>query len=284
MSNLVFKRIESLINNFTPSEKKVADYIVENYKVVSTMTIKQLAKHASTSDAAVIRFLKKMEIDSFGTLKMYLYYAKESKENESDSILQKIEKTDSSEEIYKKIATISKKTIDDTLTFLNFNALDQSIDIIKKAKRILICGIGASAVVGSDLHLKFVRINLPVSFFYDVHVQLMTAINLDEDDCVIIISTSGRSREMIEIASIANQNKTPIISVTQFGKSPLSEKSTVNLHVASTETSMRIGTMNARIAELTLIDTLFTYLCIQDSDKYLDYAGKASEVMDQFKY
>lgn len=284
MGNLILKRIEKLNDSFTPSEKKVADFIMENYERVPNMTIKQLAEEANTSNAAVIRFLKTADIPSFGTLKMHLFHDNNLAKNNSEDLLKRIEEADSSKEIFKKIANLSKKSIDDTLAFLNFSDFDKALDIISSSRKILICGVGASGAVGSDLHLKFLKINLPVVFSFDVHVQMTTAINMNEDDCIIVISTSGRSREMIEIINIANDNKTPIISITQFGKSPVANKSTVNLSIASNETSMRIGTMGARIAELTVIDTMFTCLCHRDVNNYMDYVKKTSRVMDNLKY
>lgn len=278
----VLRRIENMKNDFSPSEKKVADYILKDYKEVPSLTIKQLAGHAKTSEAAVIRFLKTINIESYGTLKMYLYNEIESHVS-SDDILSEISEQDTSEDIYRKVASMSKKTIDDTMAYLNFLDLDKSIQVITKAKRIYICGVGASAAVGNDLFLKFLRINLPVHFSMDLHVQLTSVVHSTENDCVIIVSTSGKTREMLEVANVSIANKTPTILISQFGKTPLSKICNINLFVAGSETSHRIGTMGARIAELTLIDTLFTCLTKQNFEKYNDYITETSHVMERLK-
>lgn len=278
----VLRRIESLLDSFRPSELKVANFILENYKEVPNLTIKQLAKRAETSDAAVIRFLKTINIESYGSLKMYLYNEVESNIS-TDDILSEIDEDDSSEDIYRKVAAMSKKSIDDTMAYLSFSALDLAISKIKQAKRIYICGVGASAAVGNDLFLKFLRINLPVHFSMDVHVQLTSVVHSRQDDCVIIVSTSGKTREMLEVSKVCKNNKTPTILISQFGKTPLSEICDINLFVSSSETSHRIGTMGARIAELTLIDTLFTCLTKQGYEEYTDYIKETSHVMERLK-
>lgn len=279
----VLKRIESIKSNFKPSEAKVADFILDNYTEVPKMTIKQLAIKAKTSDAAVIRFLKRIDIDSFGTLKMYLFNEIAAITNQDD-ILSDIVEKDTSEQIYRKVAAMAKKTIDDTITYLNFDSLDQSIEIIKNSRKIIICGIGASAAVAKDLYLKFLRINLPVYFSMDVHVQMTSVIHTNQEDCVIIISTSGKSREMLEIATMCQKNKSHSIAITQYNKSPLTKLVDISLFVASSETSNRIGTMSARIAELTLLDTLFTCLTKQNFEVYDRYIKHTSIIMDELKY
>lgn len=279
----VLKRIESIKNSFTPSELKVANYIKNHYTCVPKMTIRQLALEANTSDAAVIRFLKTIDIDSFGSLKMYLYNEIEALKDQDD-LLKDIVEEDTSAEIYRKVAKIAKRTIDDTITYLKFDDLDQSVEMIKHARRIIICGIGASAAVAKDLYLKFLRINLPVHFSMDVHVQMTSVIHTNHEDCVIIISTSGKSREMLEIANMCKKNGTQSIAITQYNKSPLTQIADISLYVASSETSRRIGTMSARIAELTVLDTLFTCLIKQDFDVYDTYLVNTREIMDALKY
>ena len=70
-STLLFK-IESNMDQFSPAEKKVAMYIMENAEIVPNLTTKEVSTNAGASEASVVRFCKSIGIGSFKAFKIAL--------------------------------------------------------------------------------------------------------------------------------------------------------------------------------------------------------------------
>lgn len=58
-STLLFK-IESNMDQFSPAEKKVAMYIMENAEIVPNLTTKEVSTNAGASEASVVRFVSRL--------------------------------------------------------------------------------------------------------------------------------------------------------------------------------------------------------------------------------
>src|SRR5690625_2809383 len=98
-------------------------------------------------------------------------------------------------------------------------------------------------------------------------MQLLSASQLTKNDIAIVISHSGSTKDMIDIVETLQENSVPIITITNFVKSKLSENGTVNLPTLSSETSFGSEALSSRIAQLTIIDALFTNLMIKNKKK-----------------
>lgn len=71
-STLLFK-IESNMDQFSPAEKKVAMYIMENAEIVPNLTTKEVSTNAGASEASVVRFCKSIGIGSFKAFKSHSF-------------------------------------------------------------------------------------------------------------------------------------------------------------------------------------------------------------------
>ena len=68
----VLDAIQIRYDSFFEQEKKIAGYILQNYKEVINMTIGELADASGASVATVSRFCKKCDVDGFHHLKIGL--------------------------------------------------------------------------------------------------------------------------------------------------------------------------------------------------------------------
>ena len=65
-------RIQSIFNDLTRSERKIAQFIMDQPDEAIKMTASELALASSTSPASIIRFCKSIGIPSFTELKLEL--------------------------------------------------------------------------------------------------------------------------------------------------------------------------------------------------------------------
>ena len=136
--------------------------------------------------------------------------------------------------------------------------LRRSVDLICNSAMVLLFGIGASFLVAQDAYLKFLRADKPCALSEDIHSQYLHARNARPEDVAMIISYSGCTEEMLRCARELKQRSTPIIAITRFNSSPLSQLADCNLHIVAMEEAFRSGAMSSRISQLNMIDILFT--------------------------
>ena len=114
--------------------------------------------------------------------------------------------------------------------------------------------------MAADVQHKFLRLGLDAHALSDVNLQTITAAFAGEKDVVFAISHSGSSKVVVDNTNLAKRNGATVISLSSMGKSPLTELADISLFTAANETRYRIVAISSRIAELTIIDTLYSYL------------------------
>lgn len=272
-------KIKESINNLNPTEKRIASYILDNIEEVPHLSIKLLADRSGTSEAAIVRFCKTIEFNGYKDFKISLLSEISANQKEDDNKYTDIKPGDKLESIIENVCLNNKKSIEDTLQILDYNEVKRAIDKIHKAKRIDFYGVGASGIIAQDGQQKFMRINKFSMAYMDGHLQVTAAANLAKSDVAVLISYSGETKDIIETMDVAKQTGAAIIAITKYGKSRLSEGADIKLFLSATETSMRSGAMSSRIAQLNMIDILFSGVAsleYKDIKKYLDKTHKVT--------
>lgn len=264
-------RIKEIINDLNPSERKVAEYISNNPKKISDLSIKELSEKSMSSQAAVVRLCKKLHYKGYKDFRIMIAKDAVTIDNQEDMYTD-IQPGDDISKIIKNISYNNKKSIDNTLEFLSEESVKRAVDAIVKAKKIDFYGVGASYIISMDAFQKFTRINKNVRTAPDAHMQAQFAANLNKHDAAFAISYSGETKDTYESIKIAKEAGATTISITKFGHNSISDLCDIKLFVSSPEINFRSGAMSSRIAQLNVIDILYTATAscmFEDIKKYL---------------
>ena len=251
--------IRGSYRHFSEKEKKIADYVLNDPKNIIHLTINQIADELGLAESTIFRFCQRIGFKGFQAFKISL--AAEVVAPLKD-IHEKIEEGDSISTVTEKVFRSNIKTLEDTLQIVDKEAMEQATEKLLKARKIDFYGNGGSAMVAMDGYHKFVRLGLHVSMNLDSHMQLMAASQLESDDVAIVISHSGSTTDVLDVLRVLKEKGVTIICVTNFAKSPLSKESDIALYTISEETDFRSEALSSRIAQLSLIDALYTNLMI----------------------
>ncbi len=259
-------KIISSLEYLRDSEKKVANYIINNTEDAVNMPIGELAVKSDTSQGAVVRFCK--ALDYSGYREFSLNFASEMavenlKKNEEYSDIQI---GDPFSEIIKKVCYNTRETINFNENIIHVDDVEAAADAIIKAKRIDIYGQGASHIVALDMQQKFIRINKYATAFADPSEQITSAVNLVRGDVAIAISWKGNTPDTIKAARIAKQQGALLIGIGSYGNNVLQAESDIMFSLLSSETEIRAGAMSSRIAQLCLLDILYSCIISRDYD------------------
>lgn len=254
-----------LCDNFTKSEKKISNYIIENVNAIIYGSVQDIAAKTNTSPAAVIRFSKKLGYNGFTELKLDL--AKDNTE-EIPLFSEKISEKDSLKTIVKKSLASDTSAVQQTYKLLRIETLNDAVQAMKKAKRIYLFGISSSGICCYDLAQKLSRVGYDVVFYNDFHMQLAATTYITKDDVALAVSYSGNTKEINVAMEHAKSQGATTISITQFIKSPLLKFSDLILYVPSQEKDLRLGAVSSRNSSLILTDLLYLGMIVDELDEY----------------
>jgi RpiR family carbohydrate utilization transcriptional regulator len=256
--------IRGSYQRFSDKEKKIADYVLNDPKNIIHLTINQIADELGLAESTIFRFCQRIGFKGFQAFKISL--AAEVVAPLKD-IHEKIEEGDSVRSVTEKVFRSNINTLEQTLQIVDADAMELAVQAIIKARKTEFFGSGGSAMIAMDGYHKFIRLGLLVSMNLDSHMQLMAASQLQKGDVAIVISHSGSTTDVLDILRILKEKDVSIICVTNFGKSPLSKDADIALYTISEETDFRSEALSSRIAQLSLIDALYTNLMIARGDE-----------------
>lgn len=259
----VLETLRKQFTSLTDSEKKIAQYTLDNSAMVPRQTIKEFAQQAGVSEASIVRFCKRIGIKGFKEFKLALL--KELTEQGATDSFNVVTKADLSDytvqDIFNNVLFQDTQGIDKLVHTLDLKQIEEATAYLCRPHVNVLCyGAGASAIVAEDLTHKLVKLGIHTLVHRDFHYLLSLVINLKAGDVLIAISTTGETKELLELVELAKERGVIIIGITTFQKSHLSQSSDVLLGTPVLEDDFRIGNMATRISQLAVVDVLYMTL------------------------
>ena len=271
--------IQLSYNQFTKTEKKIADYVVQNTNKVLFMSITELSESCGVADASVHRFCRTMGVKGYQEFKMKLSLSATSEEettHEKDDLNLNI---DSLEFILDKILQGHISALKETRTLMRMEEIERAVKMMEDAENIYFFGIGDSLLTAREARNKFLRICNKVSCIDDPHMQAMTASMAGSNDVIFIISYSGATKDNIYGAKIAKKVGAKIVGITRFLKSPLTSYTDALLVCGSNEGPLDGGSMGAKLSQLYIIDVLFQEYYRRNKEASVENNKKTSKAV-----
>ena len=271
-------KIRNLYPLMGPAERKIADYILADTQGIISCSVSELAQKCGCGDATVVRFSRRLGFDGFQALKIGIA----GEIGSTSSVGSEIKKDDSCFDIFKKRINDISMSLNMTESVLDSDNLEKAAQLIMKARRIAVFGLGNSAAIAMDAAHKFLRLGLDAQSCTDNHMQAIIASHLDRQSVAIGISHSGSSKDIVDALRLSKIGGATTICLTNFGSSPIIDASDIALFTMSEETKHSIFGMSSRISQLTIFDAIYTYIVIH-SDKAAVQAIYNTEVALQNK-
>lgn len=253
-------RIRNLIPELSKSEAIVAEYISGYPGEVINLSVSALADCCGVSEPTVIRACRNIGFSGYQAMKIALIQSLTSPiQYEGEEVTAE----DSMSSAIQKVFGAASDAISLTRDSLDAAVLESAADVLLNSKRILIFGVGGSAAVAADAQHKFMRLGLNAQAVSDLNLQAIAAAFAGKNEAVLAISHSGSTKAVVDNTKLAKSNGAMVISLSSMGKSPLTELADISLYTAANETRYRIVAISSRIAELTILDTLYSYMAFK---------------------
>ena len=256
-------RIKACLPSLAPAEQRVGKLVLLDPRAFANLPVTELADRAHVSKPTVVRFCRSVGYDGLSDFKLKL----------AGSVSEGVPFIHRSVDADDKTTDVMVKVIDNTVAaFLKYRndassfALDQAAQALalthSTSKRIEFYGVGNSGIVAQDAHHKFFRLGMNTIAYSDGHMQVMSASMLSQGDCVVIISNSGRTRDLMDSCDIARKRGATTIVITASG-SPLASAGHIHLTADHPESYDRYSPMVSRLLHLLIIDILATTVALR---------------------
>ena len=256
-------RIKASMPSLAPAEQRVAQLVLNDPRAFANLPVSELAYRSHVSKPTVVRFCRSMGYDGLSDFKLKL----------AGSVSEGVPFIHRSVDADDKTGDVLVKVIDNTVAaFLKYRndastaALEKAAEAIaatyKTGRRIEFFGVGNSGIVAQDAQHKFFRLGITSIAYSDGHMQVMSASLLGPGDCVVIISNSGRTRDLMDAADIARKNGATTIVITASG-SPLASAGHIHLAADHPEGYDRYSPMVSRLLHLMIIDVVATCVALR---------------------
>ena len=219
----MLEKIQSQLEHLSKSERKVAEVILASPDNAIHSSIAAMALEANVSEPTVNRFCRSMDTRGFPDFKLHLA---QSLANGTPYVNRNVNEDDSVESYTGKIFESAMATLDHVRHSLDKSAINRAVDLLTQAKKIAFFGLGSSAAVAHDAMNKFFRFNVPVVYSDDIVLQRMSCMNCSDGDVVVLISHTGRTKNLVELAQLARENDAMVIAHTSAG-TPLAREATL---------------------------------------------------------
>lgn len=259
-------KLKAMQADLTVMEREVANYILSHLNEMNNISIHTLAKAVGVSATTVLRLCSKLGFDGFSPFKVELMA--EMLDERLGYIQEEINVNDSTDEVNKKILQMGKQELDDTYLMLDPEQIDMAVRLIEQSQRILILGIGSSALIAKEMEYQLLKVKKNVFCNIDYHIQYNTLSTFGADDLLIVFSHSGETSACVEAVRLANSLNVKSIAVTRLGASKVSEFASLILNTSSSEDKLRLIPIRSKIAQFFIIDALVTNLFTRNYDEY----------------
>lgn len=256
-------RVQACLPSLAPAEQRVAKLCLADPRAFTTLPVAQLADRAHVSKPTVVRFCRSVGYNGLADFKQKLA----GTVNEGVPFIHRSVDADD------KTADVLVKVIDNAVAaFLKYRneasskqierAVEALVAAFKNGRQVHFFGVGNSGIVAQDAQHKFFRLGLHSTAYSDGHMQVMSASILQAGDCVLIISNSGRTRDLMDACDIARKNGATTIVLTASG-SPLASAGHIHLSTDHPEGFDRYSPMVSRLLHLLIIDVLATTVALR---------------------
>jgi len=256
-------RVKASLPSLAPAEQRVAQLVLDDPRAFARQPVTVLAERAGVSKPTVVRFCRSMGYDGLSDFKLKL----------AGTVSEGVPFIHRSVDADDKTGDVLLKVVDNAVAALlkyrnsaSVQALDRAVDALAAAcrerRRVEFYGAGNSGIVAQDAQHKFFRFGVHAIAYSDGHMQVMGASVLGPGDCVLAISNSGRTRDLMDACDIARRRGATTIAVTA-SDSPLAAACRIHLAADHPEGYDRYSPMASRLLHLLIIDVLATAVALR---------------------
>lgn len=250
---------------FSGTEQRIVDYILDHREEAPTMTAAQLARRSGTSEATISRFCKHLGFDNYRSFQFSLGRDLTLKHDGLD--LDGEISLDNVEDSLKSILATKMGELEATLRGIDGATVRDVVKRLAGADVIQIAAVGNTNSVALDATFKFSQLGLRCTTHEVNEIAVGFALTMQPKDALLVISNSGRSQRLMRVAQAAKNRGACVIVITGDEQSPLARLASFVLRTVNHEALLTTGDFAfSKISAMAIIETLYYFLLHEIED------------------
>lgn len=269
---MLITKINSMIDTFSPTEKKIANYLVQNVSTIRTMTSYEISQKLGIGQSNIIRFSQKLGYKGFRELQF-------DADGQDDELYREVNDNESTEltnnRIVHQYINLSKAT-----NSLNGpETIDKCVKKIINSERIMVYGVGNSNLFAEYMSNNLLKMQFNSFSSSNAHIVFTKVSGLNSNDLVILVSETGETREIIKIAKIAKNHGIPIMAITRLAKNRLLKLADYAIYTCNDLSDSRLNATTIRCSQLLVIDMLTLNILKSNYQVYRGYIDESERLL-----
>lgn len=270
MNDTLFK-VGLMLNDLPRAERAFAQAVIESPSSWLCSTLSKLAYETGSSEAAIIRFCKRLGFNGINEFKIAISEASQTEPGADRHTHSSLETVDIMREMYKSTLQILNDTIAQ-----GTDDYDKAVMSLMNAQSINFFGVGEAYITCMFGKLKFSKLGKLCTADGDPFQQYITAKNLGLKDVAIAISYDGATKTVCDCMRIARANKATTISITRKHPSVLLRYTELPLYSVVNDLTEAGEKAARRISDQFIIDVL--YYAMINKMGYDEYSNQIAGV------
>lgn len=279
-NNELLKRIDEGYAKFSKGQKKLADYIRQEYDKAAFLTAAKMGEEVGVSESTVVRFATALGYDGYPEFQKALGEVVRMKLNS----IQRMEVTYgriSQGEILASVLQSDIEKIKQTMETIDHETFEMAVDTILSARKIYVIGIRSCAPLASFLafYLNMICDNVVSVSTNSASEIFEQMVRIGEDDVIIGISFPRYSMRTLKALEFASNRKAKVITLTDSIHSPMTLYSSCNLIARSDMASI----VDSLVAPLSIINALVVALCMKKQTEVVETLETMEQIWDEYQ-
>jgi DNA-binding MurR/RpiR family transcriptional regulator len=257
--------IRSRFDDFSRSQKDVAQYIVDHLDEAAFQTAEELARRASTSSSTVVRFSQALGFEGFPELQQaardeYRRRAPGTNGTLTATPLFSLDQTE-----FEAALAADHVNVEDTAHKLSRSAVEAAVDAIIAADNVLIAGTDQMAFFASYLRHLLMLLDLRAEIVASPSQEALGRLSRIDERTLVVGLSAGRPHPLItRTMKLARHRKAPTLAITDATLSEVARLARIRLYYSSNTPAF----VRSHTALLSLIQALAYGVYSRDAQQY----------------
>jgi DNA-binding MurR/RpiR family transcriptional regulator len=258
--------IQARFDQFSRSQKDVAQYIVDHLDEAAFHTAEELARRANTSSSTVVRFSQALGFEGFPELQQAARDEYRRRRNGSDNgvaAAAPLFSLDHTE--FEAALAADHVNVEDTAHKLSRSDAEAAIDAIVSAEKVLIAGTDQMAFFASYLRHLLMLLDLRAEIVASPSQEALGRLSRIDERTLVIGLSAGRPHPLItRTMKLARHRKAPTLAITDATLSEVARLARIRLYYSSNTPAF----VRSHTALLSLIQSLAYGVYARDAQQY----------------
>jgi DNA-binding MurR/RpiR family transcriptional regulator len=261
--------IQARFDEFSRSQKDVAQYIVDHLDEVAFQTAEELARRANTSSSTVVRFSQALGFEGFPELQQTAREEYRRKVASGAGAVagapEPLFSLDQNE--FETAIAADYQNVEETARRVSRTDVEAAIDAIVGADRVLVCGTDQMAFFASYLRHLLMLLDLRADIVASPSQEALSRLGRIDEHTLVVGLSAGRPHPLVVRAmKLARHRKASTLAIVDATLSEVAKLAQIKLYYSSNSPAY----VRSHTALLSTIQALAYGVYSRDADQYAD--------------